>query len=806
MACNMKRLLTIAALCIACVSQGQKIVDSTMVITNARVKYIEIKGEKFEIMTQLRPVNSNPRQDSLLRSLAVALFSLATTVSDAQVLMGIDNSPKPPVVQPVVYANTPQSYTASCPVGQTGNAVTVTIPAGTHTSLLSVAAANAVALAQAQSQAFAALSCTTPPPMPQPDRVAVDLHSLGFRSSNTGAVNTAINQVLADYNGKGKGRYRFLLNSPSLSGTVSLTNHRWLKSVEDFEVVLGDNVTLQNVIGPDENPGGALWRRKVFHGFSWYFQGGEDQQHYYQGDLFNTVSEGATSITLATPSAASKYAPGDRVFIGGFDQQFGNWPINLRYFEWKVVESSNTSTGVVTFRDQGTYQRYLKHSYNSQWFDNTYTDGQSPPLAYGKPRIWNISSPGRVTPRYAKFIGGTIAAHPIDLATPGGWTEQIFAADTLIYQGTYFGERSYPDPSQNMLAHFINTNLPFSESDKIVGKALFENTTVRGGASGGTGTDTMHYLNSTVNSAMNLSPRVLILEASSFRTTSSEPVVQPQNEGIHTDKIIVKGSTFSATGNGLQYGAIAWYCEPKTLTDYAISGNSFLLPNNNTGRGFVKSIAKGSRLWKQDGSQFVTVTDISWNGSQHVIQTNATLSAGTWKYQRAEGVQDLGGNATTNFGYPVLGYHETRWAGDASGNFNSQPRIATWRETDFKMVDGSDWQFTVAGNISDFTINVTQASTISGNARMEFYKGNTLIASINLKQTGVRSFSWNGGVIQSQSGDSFPQPASVMQGFWETARVRFTNGSSAISFNGSNKPSFTFSRTFTPFKNSIPLD
>jgi hypothetical protein len=62
-----------------------------------------------------------------------------------------------------LYQNEAQSYTASCPVGQTGTAVTVTIPAGQVGSALSVADANATALAQAVADATSRLSCSVAP-------------------------------------------------------------------------------------------------------------------------------------------------------------------------------------------------------------------------------------------------------------------------------------------------------------------------------------------------------------------------------------------------------------------------------------------------------------------------------------------------------------------------------------------------------------------------------------------------------------------------------------------------------------------
>jgi hypothetical protein len=61
-----------------------------------------------------------------------------------------------------LFYNNAQTATASCSSGQTGNPVSVTIPAGTVASSLSQADADTQALAQAQQQATAQLNCQSP--------------------------------------------------------------------------------------------------------------------------------------------------------------------------------------------------------------------------------------------------------------------------------------------------------------------------------------------------------------------------------------------------------------------------------------------------------------------------------------------------------------------------------------------------------------------------------------------------------------------------------------------------------------------
>lgn len=61
-----------------------------------------------------------------------------------------------------MYFNDRQQYTATCPSGQTGDPVTVTIPAETVGSIISKADANQKALAEAKAQAEAQLDCSEP--------------------------------------------------------------------------------------------------------------------------------------------------------------------------------------------------------------------------------------------------------------------------------------------------------------------------------------------------------------------------------------------------------------------------------------------------------------------------------------------------------------------------------------------------------------------------------------------------------------------------------------------------------------------
>lgn len=98
---------------------------------------------------------------------------------------------------------------------------------------------------------------------------------------------------------------------------------------------------------------------------------------FNSGYKINTVSAGSTTITLQTLATVSNYAVGDTILVHGFDQQFGGFPPNLRYFEYRKITAINTSTGAITLDTK------LKNSYDSQWWDAVdYSDGT--PYSYGE--------------------------------------------------------------------------------------------------------------------------------------------------------------------------------------------------------------------------------------------------------------------------------------------------------------------------------------------------------------------------------------------------------------------------------------
>lgn len=75
----------------------------------------------------------------------------------------------------------------------------------------------------------------------------------------------------------------------------------------------------------------------------------------------NTVSAGATTIQLKTPSEHSRYAVNGWILVTGIDLQGGGIPINPAFCEYVKVTSKNTVAGTITFTPA------LVNSYKDTW-------------------------------------------------------------------------------------------------------------------------------------------------------------------------------------------------------------------------------------------------------------------------------------------------------------------------------------------------------------------------------------------------------------------------------------------------------
>ncbi len=120
---------------------------------------------------------------------------------------------------------------------------------------------------------------------------------------------------------------------------------------------------------------------------------------FVTGDRFDTAAAGDVTITMTTSGDAANYSVGDRVLVHGYDQQGdNNYPFNMRYFEYKTIESVNGGADTVTFT------KPLIYDYDDRWFDTTRAGFFASTVVYGKPRILSLERPNYTHPKYLRFV------------------------------------------------------------------------------------------------------------------------------------------------------------------------------------------------------------------------------------------------------------------------------------------------------------------------------------------------------------------------------------------------------------------
>lgn len=240
--------------------------------------------------------------------------------------------------------------------------------------------------------------------------------------------------------------------------------------------------------------------------------------------LLNTVTAGSTCVTTITAGNASKWTAGDWALISGIDLQGGGFPPNFGFFEYVQIASSNAGTGQVCF------QAALKYAYKSTW--PSYTTGQTP------------------------YLGGPATLYAFDNQD---WDIQVeYKGMTISQAGTTLGpgrDVTFTDvtagngaliPTQNASWKFINGSQAGLqiEIDKVIGTAIFQNTTVK----------TIDFQSASVQDFQLINSTVTNLNGNGIKTTISGSTIASFQVGAHSygasGEVIASNSTLSAISSG----------------------------------------------------------------------------------------------------------------------------------------------------------------------------------------------------------------------------------------------------------------
>lgn len=419
--------------------------------------------------------------------------------------------------------------------------------------------------------------------------------------------NTAL-LALRDYMNLDKTRHYEVFVPP---GTYQYTNNRWLYGVGSVRIT-ADGVTFKNVSASASNrEAKPLNMPDIFETYG--DQDWPGDLSFYPGYKFNTAAAGLLTVTLTTLADYTNFSPGLRVLLHGFDQQWGGYPPNMRFFEWNEVVSVNSGTGFITLKYP------LQWAYDQNWRDTT---GYAGGAAFGKPRITPLVRSGYYYPRFIEFVGATFARNPNSGSNQDNGLQH--PAEVLKFtRCTYAGSTV---PSGNRIVENTECTFNDGEPDKIVHKALYSKTKfiAAGYESGGTGCDYIKYEDCFFfKQYLALAPKQLELVRNTFVAPDgySGSLIgnnfgkYPIRRLVLTDnKVIHDGALGSLVGTS-RYSMNA-------MTGG--SNNQIRIVDDATNRdGVIQNLAPGSIVQRSDAAFGGVVTNITYNGTSFLLD-------GTW--------------------------------------------------------------------------------------------------------------------------------------------------------------------------------
>jgi hypothetical protein len=431
-------------------------------------------------------------------------------------------------------------------------------------------------------------------------------------------------------------------------GTIQYTNNRWLYGVQNYIIdgwgtrfqCTSNNSFVQNAQ--------ALWTGDFFNDSGKVAYSGSNT--YVNGYLINTASAGAIQVTTTVAANAGNFAPGDQVLVYGYDQQGSGYPPNMRYFDYMVVSTVNSSTGVITFANANVgrleFSNQLGNSYDSRWEDTPNYFGSGAPN-YGAPRILNLQRKNYSIPQLA-WIRGATFLDGLNNASAFGVeiTAQIVILDFVNSAAFNISE------SNQGLVRNSAFNGEESSGDKEVNSLLVQDTTISpepNAASSLTdcvGCNNLYVIRDTLYGQMDVSPRNLNVEGTTIIPISTQGAGIITGESNPIWNLNVGNTNVYNTGT-LGFGVTARAAPGNSLTVGSVSGTNIQLPYNQTVADWVDY---GMTLTDSATGKSGVITGIyEFSGTLVLTGTWGRPTAGhTYSAYDVINLNDRGGNHIVN--------------------------------------------------------------------------------------------------------------------------------------------------------------
>lgn len=427
-----------------------------------------------------------------------------------------------------------------------------------------------------------------------------------------------------------------MLREPSVTwyligngGIVGYEDNMWLIDVKNMSFN-GKSTELKNIntTSPSSNTSRPLFIQRIFEGDVF-----NDVFDVHQGFVIADASAGDGSVFTNTLADAGKVSEGEWALVYGYDQQqFGGYLPNARYFDWKLVDTVNATTGEITFRGGNR----LRNSYSNMW-----ADGQAGGVDIGRPRIISTVrtvaqgySADRVFPVNHSFEDTKFnAVNPLGVSWGHSSVFLNMSNFTIKNTGTFFtalGSKSctYENIRFNQGAQKPLTDFAI-EQDKLTELCVIRDTLPGHGVAGGTGVDNLVFENMSFPKDCRVRVGAKNITFNQAELLGCRSVSQPEFLLQYSDAP-VESMRFNDTRivlNDDQQGIVRQESTPNTIpnADWVQAGSRKITLTGDATTGQYSSEISIGTLFVigdilTDGSaDYGVVTDISASGANNIV-------------------------------------------------------------------------------------------------------------------------------------------------------------------------------------------
>lgn len=400
------------------------------------------------------------------------------------------------------------------------------------------------------------------------------------------------------------------------SGQYIYTNNRWLLGVDTL-TIYAEGAQFQN-----RSSSGANRRDRVFNNLSIFETYGDTD---WPGDLsfetgrrIRTAEVAATRISLMNASDASMFSAGQRVLLHGFDQQWGGFPINLRFYEWNRIRSVDLAAGTISLETP------IQYRYDESWRETV--DNSGPGKSWGAPRVLALERTNYYYPRYIEIVGATFLRNPRSSQDDG---LMLSAENLILRRCRYSGSANC---SENKYTLFDNCQFVSAEPDKLCGRFELTNSTVSGDIAGATGCQEAIFSDNIFTGCnFHVSPGRVSYMRNRFvvRAGQTAPVVATNYSHWSTERLTFQDNTIVHDGNisaAVDSGQAIVFAAVKVSPD----GGLLLDDSNDTREGVIQQLRIGTVVQRTNAANSGRVNKISYQDGFWLLQ-------GTWLTSVAPG-------------------------------------------------------------------------------------------------------------------------------------------------------------------------